>query len=138
MSEIMGGISRIIDKDSPNPDLLRDRLKEQKEKLSGGEEKPEERKVTFSRLQWIILDTCIQSGWATDNYSASIETIIDNHYGKRSGRRTVKRVAVRRAIRTLDEKKLVKLASGLVGRVELMPGAIEIAKAKKPEKFKNR
>lgn len=137
MSERMGGIIRLTSKNDPHPDLLKDRLREQRERESAGsEKKPEEKRVTFSKLQWAVINACIQSGWATGSYSAPIETIIDNYYGKRSGIRIAKRAAVGRAIRTLDKKGLCKLMPGLCGRVELMPGAVEIAKAKKPEKFK--
>lgn len=138
MAERMGGIVRLTNRDEINPDLLKERLREQKEKLSGREKKPDERKVTFSKLQWAVIDVCIKSGWETGNYSAAIENIIDEYYGKRSGLRTGKRVAIHRAVRTLTKKGLVKLMPGLVGRVELAPGAVEIAKAKKPEKVKNK
>lgn len=137
--EIMGGITRIITRNDPHPDLLASRLEEQRKRESAGsEKKPDEIKVTFSKLQWAVIDACIQSGWTTGSYSASVETIIDVYYGKRSGIRIAKRAAVGRAIRTLNKRGLVQLMPGLVGRVELAPGAIEIAKAKKPEKFKNR
>ena len=108
MSERMGGVVRIINRDDPHPDLLRSRLQEQRERESGIEEKPDERKVMPSKLQRAIVNECLKNGWETGSYSAPIETIIDNYYGKRSGVRISKRVAVRRAIRTLNKKKIVQ------------------------------
>lgn len=134
MSERMGGITRIVSRNDPHPDLLKARLREQVGNDPDTEKKPDERRVTFSKLQWAVINECIKSGWETGNYSASIESVIDHYYGERSGLRTAKRVAVHRAIRTLTKKGLVKLMPGLVGRVELAPGATEIAKAKKPQK----
>ena len=141
MSEKMGGIVRISHRNDPHPDLMASRIQEQRErekKTEKKEKKPEEDRVKFSKLQWAIINECIKNGWETNNYSAPIETIIDVYYGERSGIRIAKRAAVHRAIRTLDKKGLVKLMPGLCGRVELEPGAVEIAKGKKPEKFKNK
>lgn len=124
MSEKMGGITRIINKNSPHPDLLKARLKEQREKLSSGEEK----RAKFSKLQLAIIDECVKNGRNYGSYTAPLESIIDAYYGKRSGIRIGKAVAVRRAVRTLDKKGIAKLMSRLVGRVELTPLAIKIAK----------
>lgn len=138
MAERMGGITRLFSRDNPNPDLLKDRLREQTENDSGAEEKPGGRKTMPSRLQRAIVNECLENGWETGSYSAPVETIIDVYYGKRSGIRTAKRVAVRRAIRTLDRKGLVKLMPGLCGRVELTESAIRIAKERRPQRSQGR
>lgn len=128
MSERMGGITRIINKNSPHPDLLASRLKEQRERESGEKERPKEGRVKFSKLQWAIIDECVKNGRERGSYTAPLENIIDSYYGKRSGLRKGKMVAVHRAVRTLNKKGLVQLMPGLVNRVELTPSAIEIAK----------
>lgn len=130
----MGGVYRILSRNDPHPDLIASRIQEQRERESGIEEKPDERKVMPSKLQRAIVNECLKNGWETGSYSAPIETIIDSYYGRRSGVRISKRVAVRRAIRTLDKKGLVKLMSGLVARVELTEPAIKVAKERRPEK----
>lgn len=129
MSEIMGGINRIINRNSPHPDLLKERLKEQQKELPGGEKKFKEGRVKFSKLQWAIINKCAKNGRESGSYTASLESIIDVYYGKRSGRRKGKMVSVRRAVRTLDKKGIAKLMPRLIGWVELTPNAIEIAKS---------
>jgi len=128
MSERMGGITRIIHRNDPHPDLLKARLKEQQKELPGGEKKFKEGRVKFSKLQWVIIRKCAKNGRECGSYTALLDDIIDIYYGKRSGVRIGKMAAVRRAVRTLDKKKIAKLMPGLVSRVELMPRAIEIAK----------
>ena len=125
----MGGISRLIDRgNNPHPDLLKSRLQEQRERESGGNERPKEGRVKFSKLQWAIIDECVKNGRDYGSYTASLDNIIDNYYGKRSGIRIAKMSAVRRAVRTLDKKGLAKRMPGVTNRVELTPNAIEIAK----------
>ena len=60
MAEIMGGIVRIINRDDPHPDLLKDRLREQAEREAGIEEKPDKRKVMPSKLQRAIVNECLK------------------------------------------------------------------------------
>ena len=124
----MGGITRIINRNDPHPDLIASRIKEQREREAGGSKKKPKERVKFSKLQWAVIDECVKNGRDSGSYTAPLESIIDVYYGKRSGIRTGKLVAVRRAVKTLTKKGLVKLMPGLVGRVELTPRAVEIAK----------
>ena len=128
----MGGITRIIYSDSPNPELLKARLEERREREAGGVEKnSKEKRVKFSKLQLVIILECVKSGKDSGSYSTPLESIIDKYYGKRSGMRIAKMSAVRRAVKTLEKKGLAELMAGLVSRVELTPNAIEIAKGHK-------
>lgn len=124
----MGGITRITSRNDPHPDLLKERLKEQQKELPGGKQKFKEGRVKFSKLQWAIIRKCAKNGRESGSYTVLLDDIIDIYYGKHSSIRIGKMSAVRRAVRTLDKKKIAKLMPGLVSRVELLPNAIEIAK----------
>jgi len=128
MAERMGGITRIVDRNYVHPDLLKSRLQEQREREAGGSEKEPKERVKFSKLQLAIINECVKNGREHGSYTASLDGVVDEYYGKKSGMRIGKMVAVRRATRTLGKKGLARLMPGLVARVELTPRAIKIAK----------
>ena len=76
--EKMGGINRIVDKTSLNPDLLRERLQEQREReqKAGGKESEKSR---LSELQKIILRLCVNN---PPTYDATLDQILDAYFGK--------------------------------------------------------
>ena len=117
MSERMGGVVRIINKDSPNPDLLRDRLEEQREREKGSEEK-ETSTTRMSKLQKLILDLCVKN---PSSYSATLNQILDKYFGKNKPTTKAMLNTVRKSIRSLKKRGYVELMSGRVKRVQLTP-----------------
>ena len=117
MSERMGGIVRIVNRNDPHPDLLKSRLAEQKEREKGSEEK-ETSTTRMSKLQKLILDLCVKN---PSSYSATLDQILDKHFGKNKPTTKAMLNTVRKSIRSLKKRGYVELMPSRVKRVQLTP-----------------
>jgi len=122
----MGGITRIINKDVPHPDLLASRLKEQREREKRSEEK-ETPTSRMSKLQRIILDLCIKN---SPSYSATLDQILDKYFGKNKPTTKAMLNTVWKSVKSLKKKGYVELMPGRIRRVQLTPTAQRIIEEK--------
>lgn len=124
MSEIMGGIKRLINRDDPHPDLITSRIQEQREREKGLEKK-EKFTLRMSKLQRVILDLCVNN---PSSYSATLDQILDKHFGKNKPTTKAMLNTVWRSVKSLKKKGYVELMPHRVRRVQLSETAQKIAR----------
>lgn len=129
MSERMGGITRIINKDCPDPDLLRSRLEEQKAREQKAEGKEVFKPRRMSKLQKTIVDLCKNN---PPNYDATLDQILDKYFGKNKPTTKAMLNAVWKSVRNLNKKGYVELTPRRVRRVQLTLKAQEIMRENSP------